>query len=293
MPKGEQISTEAQTNANRENSKKSTGPRTAEGKAAASQNAFKHGLFVNKAVVRDESQDEYDRHRQVLLAEWDPAGQMESIVAARLVNLTWRLERAQRMQNQSIDYLGIAELRKYRAGIFAERYHEANGVSMQEAAVPADHLLLGRLAVVDWTNDRVLDRMMLYERRIENSMYKTMHELERLQKARKDEQARAAPCRGRLARASRGHLAHDLGQHSESNGRAAGHQSPEESPPARRQKSDLKKQSQFAQALMVTKSCERKGYDNEPPAEASENKADQSQFRNPGSVNHAGHSSAG
>ena len=54
------MATQAQTSANRANSQKSTGPRTAEGKAAVSQNAFKHGLFVDKAVVRDESQDEYD-----------------------------------------------------------------------------------------------------------------------------------------------------------------------------------------------------------------------------------------
>jgi hypothetical protein len=36
--------TEAQINANRENAKKSTGPRTAEGKAASSRNGLKHGL---------------------------------------------------------------------------------------------------------------------------------------------------------------------------------------------------------------------------------------------------------
>ena len=62
------MATQAQIDANRQNAQKSTGPRTAEGKAAASQNAFKHGLFVKKAVIRDESQDEYDRHREALLA---------------------------------------------------------------------------------------------------------------------------------------------------------------------------------------------------------------------------------
>ncbi len=62
------MATEAQTNANRTNSQKSTGPKTAEGKAAVSQNAFKHGLFVDKAVVKDESQDEYDLKREAALA---------------------------------------------------------------------------------------------------------------------------------------------------------------------------------------------------------------------------------
>ncbi len=52
---------------------------------------------------------------------------------------------------------------------------------------------------------------MLYERRIESSMYKTMNELKKLQDARKAEQARAE------------------------------RQSAQESPTARRHKSDLKK----------------------------------------------------
>ncbi|MHC4351621.1 MAG: hypothetical protein ACYS0H_02775 [Planctomycetota bacterium] len=240
------MATKAQINANRLNAKKSTGPKTAEGKEAVAQNAFKHGLFLKKAVVEGESQEEYELHRQALLAHWGPVGEMESIVAERLVNLAWRLERAQRMQNQIIDYLGINELREYR------------GVSMQEAGLGADHLLLGRLAAVDWSNCRVIDRMMLYERRIENSMYKTMRELERLQKARKDEQSRTVE-----------------------------QQSAQESPPARRQRSDplrgepirgeLKKQSQSAPALMGTKSCAEKDYDDRSTAGRCENKANQSQ----------------
>jgi hypothetical protein len=38
------MATKAQINANRRNSKKSTGPRTAESKAVVSQNVVKHGL---------------------------------------------------------------------------------------------------------------------------------------------------------------------------------------------------------------------------------------------------------
>ena len=213
------MATKAQINANRQNAEKSTGPKTAEGKEAVSQNAFKHGLFVDKAVVRDESQDDYDRHRQALLAQWEPVGEMESIVAARLVNLTWRLERAQRMQNQSIDVLGLEELDRLRADQFRGIYREVNGISMQDAGISKDHLLLGRMATRDWSSYRVLDKMMLYERRIENSMYETMHELEKLQEARKAE-----------------------------------HQSAEEKPPAARHRSNLKKQSQFSAELMGTKS---------------------------------------
>ncbi len=94
--------------------------------------------------------------------------------------------------------------------------------------------------------------MMMYERRIESSMYRTMNELMKLQKARKTEQARAAE-----------------------------RQSAQESPPARRHKGDLKKQSQFASERVGAKISVIKAYDDCTSAGAEENKANQSQFCEP------------
>ena len=51
MPKK---ATKAQIRANRENAKKSTGPRTAEGKARVSLNALKHGLLARDTVLPTE-----------------------------------------------------------------------------------------------------------------------------------------------------------------------------------------------------------------------------------------------
>ena len=53
------MTTQAQTAANRINSQKSTGPRTAEGKAVVSQNAVKHGLLAREAVIRGEDPGEF------------------------------------------------------------------------------------------------------------------------------------------------------------------------------------------------------------------------------------------
>ena len=46
--------TDSQIQANRRNAKKSTGPRSAEGKAASSQNALKTGIDAKSPVIRGE-----------------------------------------------------------------------------------------------------------------------------------------------------------------------------------------------------------------------------------------------
>ncbi|MHC4148480.1 MAG: hypothetical protein ACYSR5_03240 [Planctomycetota bacterium] len=113
------MATEAQTIANQQNAQKSTGPRTPEGKAAVSQNAVKHGLFTRYDVICSESQDEFDLHRDRILTELAPAGPIESIFAQRIVSLSWRLKRAERMQNQALD----AKIADYRHDSWVESFH--------------------------------------------------------------------------------------------------------------------------------------------------------------------------
>ncbi len=97
------MSTKAQTKANRNNAQKSTGPRTDEGKAVVSQNAIKHGLFAAEAVITGEDPAEYQAYHDQFLAELAPVGMVESMMAERIISLAWRLRRAERMQNQSIE----------------------------------------------------------------------------------------------------------------------------------------------------------------------------------------------
>ena len=64
----------AQVQANRSNAQKSTGPRTAEGKAVAAQNAVRHGLLAKEVVVKGEDPGEFEFYREQMLAELAPAG---------------------------------------------------------------------------------------------------------------------------------------------------------------------------------------------------------------------------
>ena len=63
------MATEAQLIANRLNARKSTGPRTHQGKSIVSQNALKHGLSSAKTITADE--DPADFALQLLHATGD------------------------------------------------------------------------------------------------------------------------------------------------------------------------------------------------------------------------------
>src|ERR1700709_993997 len=82
---GAKMSTEAQISANQTNAKNSTGPKTEAGKAASSQNSWKHGLTVGVfRVLATEDQFHYDLLRQALFLEYEPAPTTEAILVERM-----------------------------------------------------------------------------------------------------------------------------------------------------------------------------------------------------------------
>jgi hypothetical protein len=99
--------TEAQIDANRENAKKSTGPRSAEGKAASSRNRLLHGLRANKHILLDEDPEDFLILLDDLYGRFQPAGDGEEKLVLRIANDQWRLRRAFPME----------------AGIYRERLH--------------------------------------------------------------------------------------------------------------------------------------------------------------------------
>ena len=92
------MSTEKQKKANRENAKKSTGPRTPEGKARSSQNALKHGLLARDAVMADEDPAEYDRQLQILEENLFPKNAIEFELVLQIADSRWRLRRITRIE---------------------------------------------------------------------------------------------------------------------------------------------------------------------------------------------------
>jgi hypothetical protein len=92
------MASEAQISANRRNAVQSTGPKTAEGKAAASRNAQRHGLSAEQVVLFDEQARDFALLRDELRAALDPADAAEEEMVERIVICAWRLRRAWRAE---------------------------------------------------------------------------------------------------------------------------------------------------------------------------------------------------
>ncbi len=93
------MSTLAQINANRANAQQSTGPTSAAGKAASSQNNFRHGLAGPFSVLPWENQDEFKTLQQDLLGEHQPVTRTELILVQEMTQSYWLMQRATRLQN--------------------------------------------------------------------------------------------------------------------------------------------------------------------------------------------------
>ena len=175
------MATQSQIIANRQNARKSTGPRTADGKAIVSQNAFKHGLTADHGVIGSENLAEFELYRDRFLNRLLPVGPMEYMLAERIISLSWRLKRVVSIQNQTIDALNTDDtpgpLAKLTKSLFPRAYDQPH----TDPYASGPDLTLGRMAIKDFSNARVLERLLMYERRMENSLYRTIIELQRLQ----------------------------------------------------------------------------------------------------------------
>jgi hypothetical protein len=102
---GEKLSPEKLA-ANRRNAQKSTGPKTADGKAVSKLNALKHGLLAQTVVVRGrqlkESNNEFKKLCREFYADLNPVGPLEEMLVGQIVTATWRLRRARTAESGEI-----------------------------------------------------------------------------------------------------------------------------------------------------------------------------------------------
>jgi hypothetical protein len=149
------MATPAQILANRENAQHSTGPKTQEGKQAASRNATRHGLTGTQIVMPGEDPAAYEELRQGLYESHYPANEAERILVDQIAANYWRLLRAQRVETAFLAKL-------------------AEGAKDPDAAI----------AAAFFEKPKELARMHRYVAAAHSAYYKALSQLAKLQKER-------------------------------------------------------------------------------------------------------------
>ena len=88
--------------ANQANALKSTGPRSAEGKAKVRFNAVIHGLRAETVVLPHEDADEFEAMRQGWIEDWKPQTETRLALVERAVAGAWRLRRCVKVEHDRL-----------------------------------------------------------------------------------------------------------------------------------------------------------------------------------------------
>jgi hypothetical protein len=158
------MTTQKQIDANRRNAKKSTGPRTAEGKSVSRLNARRDGYSGQVIILAAEDRPSFEQLQSELVADLQPESALERSLAHAIAWDTWRL-----------NHLRAVEMNIYALG--AEHpAATASDFRVQPAVADA--------ATFMKDSDRFL-RLGLCEQRLTRSLHKNLAALRDLQAERR------------------------------------------------------------------------------------------------------------
>jgi hypothetical protein len=89
--------------ANRRNAKKSTGPKTEEGKARSAMNSIKYGIYSDKYLIKDESYEEFDNYRRKILKCLNPTNAVLFDMATHVVSNGWEYQRCTLLESKILN----------------------------------------------------------------------------------------------------------------------------------------------------------------------------------------------
>lgn len=98
------MASQKQVEANRVNAKLSTGPKSETGRAIASQNSKRHGLFSRQILLEGESKKEFELLQIEFYQQCMPQGFLEELFCERALTAAWRLSRVTQMETMLIDH---------------------------------------------------------------------------------------------------------------------------------------------------------------------------------------------
>ena len=198
------MTTERQKIAKQANARRSTGPKTPEGKAVVRLNALRHGLLTRDVVLPGEDADAFEDLWNQVRANLSPVGPIEEFLVDRVVNAMWRLRRSaraetalfySRMQGLKADRLAI-EVRSYEQtfpalpSFLTDITDKASHTEAKEALGQAvyerdrDEVLLGRAVDADAKEGDAFAKLARYERSLEWSLLRALEKLRQMQDKR-------------------------------------------------------------------------------------------------------------
>lgn len=82
-----------QMQANQQNAKKSSGPKSADGKAVAARNATRHGLLSSRLFLQDEDPQEFQQLIDELTTSFKASGILEMLMLEKIAVAIWKQRR--------------------------------------------------------------------------------------------------------------------------------------------------------------------------------------------------------
>jgi hypothetical protein len=89
--------------ANRRNAKKSTGPKTFEGKSKSAMNSIKYGIYSEKYLIKDECYEEFDNYRKKILKCLNPTNAVLFDMATHVVSNGWEYQRCTLLESKILN----------------------------------------------------------------------------------------------------------------------------------------------------------------------------------------------
>lgn len=105
---------EKRLQANRDNALKSTGPKSAPGKARVAMNALKHGLRAETLVLPGEDAAAFDAMRDAWMADWQPPTDARRVLVEQAVAHAWRLRRCLKVERDHLIDRGEKAVARHR-----------------------------------------------------------------------------------------------------------------------------------------------------------------------------------
>jgi hypothetical protein len=157
---------------NRTNARRSTGPKTEEGKKKSSLNALRHGLTGQIVVMPSEDLEAYQHHVKSFTDQLLPKTAMEANLVQILADTAWRLHRVAALETNLLT-LGVTR----QPGFLAEAPQQIQDALAIAAALESQA--------------KALSSLSMHSQRLSRQFEKTEAQLRQIQQLRRDQETQA------------------------------------------------------------------------------------------------------